>query len=137
MKTAPGALTAEQLTALLRPLPPRYYSIASSRKAVGEEAHLLVAGLRYVSHGREREGVASVDITARHRESEEVLSIASLTSPARRERHVRGPAGAGPRSSARRLQRRLRDRSQQRMAMPLSGRLSNAEESLALLLGDD
>jgi sulfite reductase (NADPH) flavoprotein alpha-component len=72
LETAPGALTAEQLTALLRPLPPRYYSIASSRKAVGEEAHLLVAGLRYVSHGREREGVASVDITARHRESDKL-----------------------------------------------------------------
>jgi sulfite reductase (NADPH) flavoprotein alpha-component len=68
LETAPGALTAEQLTALLRPLPPRYYSIASSRKAVGEEAHLLVAGLRYVAHGRQRTGVASVDITERHGE---------------------------------------------------------------------
>ena len=58
-------MTAEQLTALLRPLPPRYYSIASSRKAVGEEAHLLVAALRYASQGRDRAGVASVDITAR------------------------------------------------------------------------
>jgi sulfite reductase (NADPH) flavoprotein alpha-component len=67
LETAPGRLSAEQLTALLRPLPPRYYSIASSRKAVPEEAHLLVAGLRYVSHGRERAGVASIDITARHR----------------------------------------------------------------------
>ena len=44
LETAPGALSAEQLTALLRPLPPRHYSIASSRRAVGEEAHLLVAG---------------------------------------------------------------------------------------------
>jgi sulfite reductase (NADPH) flavoprotein alpha-component len=70
LETAPGALTAEQLTALLRPLPPRHYSIASSRKAVGDEAHLLVAGLRYTSHGRERAGVASVDITARHREGD-------------------------------------------------------------------
>jgi sulfite reductase (NADPH) flavoprotein alpha-component len=70
LETAPGALTAEQLTALLRPLPPRYYSIASSRKAVGEEAHLLVAGLRYSTHGRERAGVASVDITARHGEGD-------------------------------------------------------------------
>nr|WP_294553440.1 flavodoxin domain-containing protein [uncultured Rhodopila sp.] len=67
LETAPGRLSAEQLTALLRPLPPRYYSIASSRKAVPEEAHLLIAGLRYVSHGRERAGVASIDITARHR----------------------------------------------------------------------
>ena len=67
LETAPGRLSAEQLTALLRPLPPRYYSIASSRKAVPDEAHLLIAGLRYVSHGRERGGVASLDITARHR----------------------------------------------------------------------
>jgi sulfite reductase (NADPH) flavoprotein alpha-component len=70
LETAPGSLTAEQLTALLRPLPPRYYSIASSRKAVGDEAHLLVAGLHYATHGRERAGVASVDITARHREGD-------------------------------------------------------------------
>ena len=67
LETAPGRLSAEQLTALLRPLPPRYYSIASSRKAVEQEAHLLVAGLRYASQGRERAGVASIDITARHR----------------------------------------------------------------------
>jgi sulfite reductase (NADPH) flavoprotein alpha-component len=70
LETAPNALTAKQLTALLRPLPPRYYSIASSRKAVGDEAHLLVAGLRYESFGRQRGGVASLDITARHREGE-------------------------------------------------------------------
>jgi len=72
LETAPGSMSAEQLTALLRPLPPRYYSIASSRKAVGDEAHLLVAGLRYTSHGRERVGVASVDITARHREGDKL-----------------------------------------------------------------
>lgn len=67
LELAPGKLSAEQLTALTRPLQPRYYSIASSRKSVGEEAHLLVAGLRYTSQGRERGGVASLDITARHR----------------------------------------------------------------------
>ncbi|MDB5399814.1 MAG: flavodoxin [Rhodopila sp.] len=72
LETAPGSLTAEQLTVLLRPLPPRYYSIASSRRAVGEEAHLLVAGLRYASQGRDRAGVASVDITARHREGDKL-----------------------------------------------------------------
>jgi sulfite reductase (NADPH) flavoprotein alpha-component len=70
LETSTGGLIAEQLTALLRPLPPRYYSIASSRKAVGEEAHLLVAALRYASHGHDRAGVASVDITARHREGD-------------------------------------------------------------------
>ncbi len=70
LETAPGRLSAEQLTTLLRPLPPRYYSIASSRKAVGEEAHLLVAGLRYASHGRARGGVASLDIIDRHRDAD-------------------------------------------------------------------
>lgn len=60
-------LSGEQLTGLLRPLPPRYYSIASSRKAVGDEAHLLVAALRYDAHDRARQGVASVDMTDRRR----------------------------------------------------------------------
>ena len=68
LEAAPARLSPEQLTGLLRPLPPRYYSIASSRKAVGEEAHLLVAALRYESHGRARSGVASVDMTARSRD---------------------------------------------------------------------
>ena len=46
----PGAWTAEALVEALRPLQPRLYSIASSRKAVGEEAHLTVAHVEY-SHG--------------------------------------------------------------------------------------
>lgn len=70
LESASGALTAEQLTALLRPLPPRYYSIASSRRAVGDEAHLLVAGVRYQSHERDRAGVASSDITLRRHEGD-------------------------------------------------------------------
>ena len=67
LEAAPARLDAGQLTALLRPLPPRSYSIASSRKAVGEAAHLLVAALRYTAHGRDRQGVASVDLTQRRR----------------------------------------------------------------------
>ena len=47
LETAPNKFTADQLTGLLRPLPPRYYSIASSRLAVGDEAHLLIAAVRY------------------------------------------------------------------------------------------
>jgi sulfite reductase (NADPH) flavoprotein alpha-component len=70
LEAQPHRLSAEQLTSLLRPLQPRYYSIASSRKAVDEEAHLLVAALRYESHGRDRQGVASVDIAERHRAGE-------------------------------------------------------------------
>jgi len=52
-------LTAEQLTGLLRPLPGRLYSVASSLKAHEGEAHLLVGAVRWASHGRDRKGVAS------------------------------------------------------------------------------
>jgi sulfite reductase (NADPH) flavoprotein alpha-component len=55
----PCALAPEQLTGLLRRLPPRLYSIASSLKALPDEAHVLVGLVRYQSHGRERTGVAS------------------------------------------------------------------------------
>jgi sulfite reductase (NADPH) flavoprotein alpha-component len=57
--TFPIALNAEKLRALTRPLAPRAYSIASSRREVGDEAHLLVSAVRYESHGRARKGVAS------------------------------------------------------------------------------
>ena len=55
----PIALSAEQLRALTRPLAPRAYSIASSRREVGQEAHLLISAVRYETHGRARKGVAS------------------------------------------------------------------------------
>ena len=67
LEAAPRKLTEEQLLSLLRPLAPRYYSIASSRKAVPDEAHLLVAAVRYETHGRERKGVASVDVAERRK----------------------------------------------------------------------
>ncbi len=74
LEAAPGHLAAEQLTSLLRPLPPRYYSLASSRQAVGEEAHLLVAPVRWESHGRRRSGVVSADIAER-RTAGDTLSV--------------------------------------------------------------
>ncbi|GJE62827.1 Sulfite reductase [NADPH] flavoprotein alpha-component [Methylorubrum aminovorans] len=61
----PAALTAEHLNTVTRPLPPRAYSIASSRKEVGEEVHLTVAAVRYETHGRARAGVASVHVADR------------------------------------------------------------------------
>ncbi|MDR3538952.1 MAG: flavodoxin domain-containing protein [Acetobacteraceae bacterium] len=65
LEAAPHALTAEQLTGLLRPLPPRLYSVASSRKSVDEEAHLLIAKVQWESHGRTRKGVASGQVAER------------------------------------------------------------------------
>lgn len=50
---------------LLRKLPPRLYSIASSHRANPDEVHLTVAAVRYQSHGRERHGVASVHLADR------------------------------------------------------------------------
>lgn len=55
----PIALNPDQLRALTRPLSPRAYSIASSRREVGDEAHLLISAVRYETHGRARKGVAS------------------------------------------------------------------------------
>ena len=55
----PIALDAETLRALTRTLAPRAYSIASSRREVGDEAHLLISAVRYETHGRARKGVAS------------------------------------------------------------------------------
>ena len=55
----PGAWSAEDLVATLRPLAPRLYSIASSRKAIGEEAHLTVAHVEYRRGDAMRWGAAS------------------------------------------------------------------------------
>ncbi|HEY5306198.1 MAG TPA: flavodoxin domain-containing protein [Pseudolabrys sp.] len=55
----PIALTADHLRAVTRPLAPRAYSVASSRREVGDEAHLLISAVRYETNGRARKGVAS------------------------------------------------------------------------------
>lgn len=56
---AKAAWTAAALVAALRPLAPRLYSIASSRKLVGDEAHLVVGHVAYVIAGAQRWGAAS------------------------------------------------------------------------------
>lgn len=56
LQAYPGAWSADELIAALRPLAPRLYSIASSQKTVGEEAHLTVAHVQYQC-GREQRGV--------------------------------------------------------------------------------
>ena len=57
--------TAEALVAALRPLTPRLYSIASSRKIVGDEAHLTVAHVEYGREDALRWGVASHYLASR------------------------------------------------------------------------
>lgn len=58
-------LTGEQLAGVLRRLPPRLYSIASSQAAVEDEVHITVAAVRYHHEGRDRQGVASTWLTDR------------------------------------------------------------------------
>jgi sulfite reductase (NADPH) flavoprotein alpha-component len=61
---APG-LSAPDLVAMLRPLKPRLYSIASSLLAHPGEVHLTIGVTRYQSHGRNREGVCSTFLADR------------------------------------------------------------------------
>ena len=68
----PIALTADQLRKVTRPLAPRAYSIASSRREVGEEAHLLVSAVRYEAFGRARKGVASTYVADQLKKGQKV-----------------------------------------------------------------
>ncbi|HVV94388.1 MAG TPA: flavodoxin domain-containing protein, partial [Hyphomicrobiales bacterium] len=81
----PATLAPEQLTGMLRPLAPRAYSIASSRKETDDEAHLLVTKVAYESHGRARAGVASGFVAGR------VKKGATLKVKLRPNKHFRLP----------------------------------------------
>jgi sulfite reductase (NADPH) flavoprotein alpha-component len=84
----PHQLEAPKFTQLLRPLAPRYYSLASSQKLVGEEAHVTVARVAYESAGRERLGVSSTLMADRRRAGER-LNVFIKPNP-----HFRLPASA-------------------------------------------
>jgi len=63
---APSILfTPDEFITKLRKLQPRLYSIASSLKAFPEQVHFAIATVRYESHGRKREGVASTYVADR------------------------------------------------------------------------
>jgi sulfite reductase (NADPH) flavoprotein alpha-component len=68
--TYPEKLTSDQLTKLLRPLPGRLYSVASSLRAHEGEAHLLVGAVRWASHGRKRGGVTSTYLADRRKQGD-------------------------------------------------------------------
>jgi sulfite reductase (NADPH) flavoprotein alpha-component len=84
----PLELSEDQALALTRPLPPRAYSIASSRKHLGEEAHLLVSAVRYETHGRKRSGVASTFVADRRTVGQ------PLRVRVKQNRHFRLPAAS-------------------------------------------
>jgi len=70
LQTYPSALTAQQLVSLLRPLTPRFYSIASSQDEVSDEVHITVAVVRFEHNGKLRGGVASTYLADRLEEDD-------------------------------------------------------------------
>lgn len=55
----PWGSSAQEFVSILRKMPARLYSIASSLEANPEEVHLTIGAVRYEAHGRERNGVCS------------------------------------------------------------------------------
>jgi sulfite reductase (NADPH) flavoprotein alpha-component len=68
----PETLKADELLGLLRPLPGRLYSVASSPLAHADEAHLLVGAVRWQAHGRRHGGVASTYFADRRKVGDKV-----------------------------------------------------------------
>lgn len=58
-------VAANDFVSILRKIPARLYSIASSSKAFPDEVHVTVRTVRYEAHGRSRYGVCSVQLAER------------------------------------------------------------------------
>ncbi|MDQ7725393.1 assimilatory sulfite reductase (NADPH) flavoprotein subunit [Bacillus halotolerans] len=56
----PFSVTAQEFVSILRKMPARLYSIASSLSANPDEVHLTIGAVRYDAHGRKRKGVCSI-----------------------------------------------------------------------------
>ncbi|MFS0881756.1 sulfite reductase subunit alpha [Metabacillus niabensis] len=61
----PCNVEAQEFVSLLRKMPPRLYSISSSLSAYPDEVHLTISAVRYTAHGRNRNGVCSVQCSER------------------------------------------------------------------------
>lgn len=72
LRAHPAPWSPDELVASLRPLAPRLYSIASSQRAVGEEAHLTVARLESEYLGQRRTGAASEYLATRSSDADAV-----------------------------------------------------------------
>jgi sulfite reductase (NADPH) flavoprotein alpha-component len=70
----PWNASAPEFVSILRKLPPRLYSIASSLSANPDEVHLTIGAVRYDAHGRERKGVCSI-LCAERLQSGDTLPI--------------------------------------------------------------
>lgn len=68
----PKNIVQEELFSILRKIPAREYSIASSYQANPDEVHLTIGAVRYQSYGRDRSGVCSVQIAERIEPGEQI-----------------------------------------------------------------
>lgn len=57
--------SAQEITSILRKIPPRQYSISSSPTAYPDEVHITVRTVNYESYGRARYGVCSTQLAQR------------------------------------------------------------------------
>lgn len=71
-RTISVKLTPQDLLKILRPIKPRFYSIASAQSEVGEEIHIAVSAVRYQVNGRLRSGGASSYLVDRISENDEL-----------------------------------------------------------------
>lgn len=62
---APWEVSLSEFITILRKIPARLYSIASSSKANPDEVHLTIGTVRYEAHGRDRVGVCSDECAVR------------------------------------------------------------------------
>jgi sulfite reductase (NADPH) flavoprotein alpha-component len=62
---SPWKVPAREFISILRKMPARLYSIASSQKANPDEVHITIRAVRYDAHGRDRYGVCSVQCAER------------------------------------------------------------------------
>ncbi|OKL35322.1 assimilatory sulfite reductase (NADPH) flavoprotein subunit [Domibacillus mangrovi] len=56
----PFDVSSQEFVDLLRKMPARLYSIASSLDANPDEVHVTIGAVRYTTHGRDRNGVCSI-----------------------------------------------------------------------------
>jgi sulfite reductase (NADPH) flavoprotein alpha-component len=69
----PAEWTPQYMADILRKMPSRAYSIASSLEAHPDEVHLTVGAVRYSANGRKKEGVASTFLADRTDETVKVF----------------------------------------------------------------
>ncbi|MFD0696696.1 assimilatory sulfite reductase (NADPH) flavoprotein subunit [Paenibacillus sp. GCM10027628] len=73
-------VAAGEFVSILRKMPARLYSIASSSKAFPDEVHVTVRAVRYEAQGRERYGVCSVHLAERIKQGD-LLSVYVQNNP--------------------------------------------------------